>query len=258
MKALRKHTQRTESEKDPEGAGKTNNLLEVSKLQKSFGGNAVIKQVSLTLRCGEVVGLLGANGAGKTTLLNLISGQERCDDGTITFDGIDLTAAAPSHPARHEMIRGYQDAGLFPRLSTLENVMVPVVARGVSRRQALDVAHEALWTVGLAKAEHERADRLSGGQRKLVDFARTLAVRPRLGLLDEPTAGVHSTLGEHIGGIIREQSRRGVAWLVVTHDLPWALEVCSRVVFLALGTVLIDDTPTRVSDDPRVREAFLT
>ncbi len=226
-------------------------------LSKAFGGNQAVSHVSLSIERGELVALVGPNGAGKSTLLNLLTGQHTPDSGIVTLAGRDVTRLAPSHPSRRVLVRSYQDAGIFPRLSALENVAVPAVARGVPRGEAETRAAEILAALGLGPVARERADRLSGGQRKLVDFARTLLVDSEVALLDEPTAGVHPSLAERLAELIRRRSETGTAYLLVSHDLPWAFDLCPRVLVLASGSVLVEGSPEIVREDARVREAYL-
>ncbi|MCC6223344.1 MAG: ABC transporter ATP-binding protein [Thermoleophilia bacterium] len=226
-------------------------------LRKAFGGNQAVADVSLSIERGELVALVGPNGAGKSTLLNLLTGQHAPDRGTVELGSRDVTRLAPSHPARRTLVRSYQDAGIFPRLSALENVAVPAVARGVPRAEAEARAAETLATLGLGPVARERADRLSGGQRKLVDFARTLVVDAEIALLDEPTAGVHPSLADRLAELIRKRSETGTAHLLVSHDLPWAFGLCPRVLVLAAGSVLVEGRPEVVREDARVREAYL-
>lgn len=232
-------------------------LLEAYDVRKAFGGNHAVAGVSLALAAGELVALIGPNGAGKSTLLNLLTGQYVPDSGRVVLDGEEITRRPPSHPSRRVVVRSYQDGGVFPRLSALENVMVPAVARGVPRREAAALAERALARLGLAPVAHERADRLSGGQRKLIDFGRSLVVDARLTLLDEPTAGVNPALADELGELIRQRHEEGVGFLLVSHDLPWSFGLCFRVLVLAAGRVLAEGTPEQVRDDERVREAYL-
>jgi ABC-type branched-subunit amino acid transport system ATPase component len=232
-------------------------VLEVTGVSKSFGGNQVLRSVSLVVEPGELVALVGPNGAGKTTLLNVLSGQFRPDDGRIAFHGEDVTRLPPANRKRHAMVRSYQDGGVFGDLTALENVMVTLVARGVRRPVARAAAREVVYRLGLGRVVDEPAKRLSGGQRKLVDFGRLLVVDARVQLLDEPTAGVLPAMCDLMADAIRERRDASVASLIISHDLPWALGVCSRVIVLARGTVLANGTPEAVRADASVREAYL-
>jgi len=231
--------------------------LNCSTLSKRFGGNHAISSVDLHVSSGELVGLVGPNGAGKSTLLNLVTGQHVPDEGTVVLNSRDVTKRPPSHPWRHSMARTYQDGGVFPRLTALENVMVAAVARGRSRAEAEKSAIAVATQLGLLPVLYERGDRLSGGQRKLVDFARTMVVDAELVLLDEPTAGVNPALAELMADKVLERAGQGVGYLIVSHDLQWAFSVCKRIIVLATGKLLMEGSPSQVREDPRVIEAYL-
>ena len=232
-------------------------LLEIHGVTKAFGGNHAVEDVSFNVDEGEAVALIGPNGAGKTTLLNLLSGQHVPDRGRVLFDAHDVTRLAPSHVRRGGMLRAYQDGGVFPKLSAVENVMVPALARGLSTAQAEARARQSLVRLGLEPVLEERAERLSGGQRKLVDFARCLATDARLIMLDEPTTGVHPSIAQSLARLIAERQTEGRSFLLVSHDLPWAFGICTRAVVMVAGEKLIEDLPELVGNDPRVHEAYL-
>jgi ABC-type branched-subunit amino acid transport system ATPase component len=232
-------------------------LLAVEQVSRSFGGNRAVAGVSLAVAASEIVALIGPNGAGKTTLLNLVSGQYRAEAGRIRFAGVDVTRLLPAATARRGMLRGYQDGGVFAKLTAVENVAVPLLARGARHGEAYRLAETALVRLGLGPVLGERAEHLSGGQRKLIDFARALATPARLMLLDEPTTGVHPSVALAMSSLIRERSAAGTAFLIVSHDLPWAFGICRRVVVMVAGEKLVEGPPATVSEDPRVHEAYL-
>jgi ABC-type branched-subunit amino acid transport system ATPase component len=232
-------------------------VLEATGLRKSFGGNHVIDGVDFSLATGELVALVGPNGAGKTSFLNLISGQFRANEGAIRIDDVDVTGLEPKASARRKLFRSFQNGGAFGKLTAVENVAIAGMVRGMSRRQAEDAAADALGRVGLEPVAGWAAERLSGGQRKLIDFARLLLARPVIALLDEPTAGVNPAIMEVMRSIIAEMRDAGTGFVVISHDLPWVFGLCQRVVVLAAGQVLTAGSPEEVSADPRVREAYL-
>lgn len=232
-------------------------VLEATGLRKAFGGNHVIDGVDFRLAAAELVALVGPNGAGKTSFLNLVSGQFRPNAGTITLGGVDVTGLEPKAPQRHGLFRSYQNGGTFGKLTAVENVAMAALVRGAHRRSAEAKAAEALKRVGLGPVADWPAERLSGGQRKLIDFARLLLAGPRVALLDEPTAGVNPAIMEVMRSIIAEMRDAGTGFIVISHDLPWVFGLCQRVVVLAAGKVLTMGSPDEVSADPRVREAYL-
>lgn len=232
-------------------------LLEVVGVAKQFGAARVVDGVDLTVAAGETVALVGPNGAGKTTLLNLLSGQIPVTRGAIRLCGRDVTRRAPSHPDRRALLRSFQNGGTFGKLSAAENVALAAVARDVSRAVGETAGRAALDRVGLRPVADFRADTLSGGQRKLIDFARLLVTKPAIVLLDEPTAGVSPAIMETMRDILVDERRRGLATIVVSHDLPWVYGLCERVVVLANGKRLAEGSPAAMSADPAVQEAYL-
>lgn len=232
-------------------------VLETQGLRKAFGGNQVIDGIDFRLTAGELVAIVGPNGAGKTSFLNLVAGQFRPNAGTIRLAGADVTQLAPNVPARRGLFRSFQNGGAFGRLSAIQNVALAGMVRGLGRREAEHEAGKALARVGLAPVAGWPADHLSGGQRKLIDFARLLLARPEVALLDEPTAGVNPAIMEVMRAIIAEMRDEGVGFAVISHDLPWVFGLCQRVVVLAFGRVLAAGSPDEVSADPAVREAYL-
>ena len=235
----------------------TTAALEVVAAAKHFGPVRVVDAINLTVVAGETVALVGPNGAGKTTLLNVLSGQLRVTSGSIRLSGRDVTARHPSHPDRRPMLRSFQNGGVFGKLSAAENVALAAVARGVARAAAETAGRAALDRVGLQLVADWRADTLSGGQRKLIDFARLLVTRPDVALLDEPTAGVSPAIMETMREILQNERRRGLATIIVSHDLPWVYDLCDRVLVLGNGRRLAEGSPAEVSANPLVQEAYL-
>lgn len=232
-------------------------ILSARGLKKSFGGNCAVDGVDLELNRGELVALVGPNGAGKTTCLNLVSGQIRCDSGSIHIEGHDVTRLDPSAENRKPLYRSFQNGGTFAQLSAAANVAVAGVVRGMARREAEAAALDAIERVGLGSVAAITADQLSGGQRKLIDFARLLLARPAIALLDEPTAGVNPAIVGIMRRVIVEMRQQETAFLVISHDLPWLFEFCDRVVVMAAGRVLAAGSPAEISAHPEVMEAYL-
>ncbi|MDQ0469222.1 ABC transporter ATP-binding protein [Labrys wisconsinensis] len=232
-------------------------VLEAHDLAKAFGGHRAVDGVSLALAEGEILALVGPNGAGKTSLLNLLAGQMPPTSGTVRLHGVDVTALAPSHGRRRALLRSFQNGGTFGRLSAVENVALAAIARGEHRSRAEAAARAALAEVGLQPVADWRADTLSGGQRKLIDFARLLVVRPAVALLDEPTAGVSPAIMDVMRAVLLAERARGLGAIIVSHDLPWVFDLCSRVVVLAGGRPLAEGGPDAVAADPAVQEAYL-
>jgi len=232
-------------------------VLDVTGLKKAFGGNRVIDGVDFRLERGELAALVGPNGAGKTSFLNLISGQFRPNAGSIMLGGVDVTGLEPKSHKRRKLFRSYQNGGAFAKLTAAQNVAMAGLVRDMDRKSAEAEADKALKRVGLGPVADWPAERLSGGQRKLIDFARLLLARPDVALLDEPTAGVNPAIMEVMRSIIAGMRDAGTGFIVISHDLPWVFGLCQRVVVMAAGKVLTAGSPDEVSADPRVREAYL-
>jgi branched-chain amino acid transport system ATP-binding protein len=232
-------------------------VLNVRNIAKAYGGNQVVGGVDLTVASHEIVALVGPNGAGKTTTLNLLSGQVPLDSGSIHLAGVDVSKLGPSRSERHALFRSFQNGGTFAKLSAVQNVAIAGVVRGMSLFDAKQAAAEALDRVGMTPVAHWQANKLSGGQRKLIDFARLLVANPRVALLDEPTAGVSPLIIEVMGELIRSMRRLNTAFVIISHDLPWVFGLCDRVVVLATGKVLCAGSPEEVRANKDVQEAYL-
>jgi branched-chain amino acid transport system ATP-binding protein len=243
-------------------------LLEVRGLRKSFAEFVAVAGVDLSLPAGGITALIGPNGAGKTTFINLLTGKLIPDEGSVLFDGADVTGLAASARVRSGMARTFQVTNIFPLLSALENVSVPILAM---EKRALDPVHrlaalpdlrarsqKLLDDVGLGEGGDRPAAELSHGDRRLLEIALALATRPRLLFLDEPTAGMGSGERERVLQEIRKLAAGGgLTILLVEHDMDVVFGLASRIVVLHQGKVLAQGTPAEIRDDPRVREIYL-
>jgi ABC-type branched-subunit amino acid transport system ATPase component len=247
-------------------------LLELRGVERVFGGVRAVDGASFAIAEGEVHGLIGPNGAGKTTLLNLVSGLLRPTAGTIALAGHRIDGAPPHRIAARGVTRTYQNIRLFPALSALENVLVGehlvrraplwrrLVLHPAARREEADareVARALLARVGLEGRAAERAAALSYGEQRRVEIARALAARPRLLLLDEPTAGMHPGEVASIAALIGEVARGGTAVLLVEHNVKLVLDVCRRVTVLDFGKVIAGGAPEEIAADEAVITAYL-
>jgi neutral amino acid transport system ATP-binding protein len=238
-------------------------LLEAEGLTKRFGGVVAVDACSFAVPEGRITALVGPNGSGKTTLFNLLTGYIRPDAGAVRFDGHRIARPDPTDLYRRGLTRTFQQARIFPKLTCVENLAAAIVrpwwgalGRGIrpeERAQAL----ELLTEFRLAGHADELAGRLSYGQKKLLEFATMLVRRPRLVLLDEPTAGVNPVLVDQIEERIRDLNARGITFLVVEHNMNLVMRLCDPVIVLDHGTKLAEGTPDEVRADPRVLEAYL-
>ena len=244
-------------------------LLSVEKIRLSFGTKEVIRGVDMTVRQGEVVVLIGASGSGKTSLLRCINLLNTPSSGLISIDGEIIFSAAPEDrgvsrigPAEVNRIRAktgmvFQHFNLFPHMTALENVMEgPIIVKRESRKEVEDRARGLLAQMGLAGHEQKRPDQLSGGQQQRVAIARALAMNPKLMLFDEPTSALDPELVGEVLKAMTELARSGMTMVIVTHELGFAFEIASRVVFLDQGICAADGSPKDVllrPEHPRLK-----
>jgi len=233
-------------------------LLSAQHLSKSYRSRQVVNDLSLEIRTGEVVGLLGPNGAGKTTAFYMIVGLTRAEAGTIRLDERDLTALGID--ARARLGLGYlpQEASVFRRLSTADNIMAILELRGeldgAARARRLENLLEQLH---IAHVRDTLGLSLSGGERRRVEIARALAAEPRFILLDEPFAGVDPLSVADIQHIIRDLAARGIGVLITDHNVRETLGVCTRAYIVNRGTAIASGTAAEVLANPLVREVYL-
>jgi ABC-type branched-subunit amino acid transport system ATPase component len=238
-------------------------LLEVSGLCKTFGRLAAVNDCSFAVDEGSITALIGPNGSGKTTVFNLVTGYLRADSGTVHFDGQATGGSNPGRLYRHGLTRTFQQARVFPDLSVRENLVVAgggrwptMFSRRVSRTDQARAA-DLLEEFKLAHVADLYASELSWGQRKLLEFAAVLMSRPRLVLLDEPTAGVNPVLIETMASHIRSYNAAGVTFLIVEHDMGFVMRLCDPVIVLDRGATIAAGPPSLVQADPRVLDAYL-
>lgn len=251
----------------------TAHLLQVEEVSVSFGGIRAVSQVSFDLDQG-CCGLIGPNGAGKTTLLDTLAGIHTPREGRIRLDGQDLTGQSSTWRAQHGIRRTFQRHQAFGWLTVEENLLVALEWRGRTRRILADLvatpstrrrrrAHaerieHVLELCGLLQVRHQRAATLPIGQVRLMEFARAIVDEPRLLLLDEPTSGLGPEDTERLGSVVREITATGTcAAVLVEHDLDFVVDVCDRMIVLALGEVLAAGDPAEVCRDPEVISAYI-
>jgi branched-chain amino acid transport system ATP-binding protein len=253
------------------GPGPGGPLLEVTSVSKTFGGIAAVNQVTLSVRRGESVGLVGPNGAGKTTLFNCVGGQIRPEQGRVELEGVDILDIPTYKRARLGIGRTYQRIEVFPDMTVWDHLMVAVRARwctgriwkdlvgrsapSAEERQRVDAVLEL---VGISHMAETTVASLGLGSCRLVELARALVCEPVLLMADEPSSGldVHET--QELSNVLRMlQRERGMAMLLVEHDLGMVGEVVDRTVVMNLGTVIADGPFDEVMSDPAVRQAYL-
>jgi branched-chain amino acid transport system ATP-binding protein len=234
-------------------------LLQVQGLTKRFGGVAAVNQVSFELAPGRIVGLIGPNGAGKTTLVNLITGVHRADSGSLRFEGQDVTRQRPFEAACRGLSRTFQIVQPFPRMSVLDNVTAGALFAGgaANPAQARRDALAQLRFVGLEAQAEQPAAALTLPSRKRLELAKSLAMRPRLLLLDEVNAGLNSAeIGAAIE-LIRAIAAQGITVLLIEHLMKVVFSLCDELLVLHHGELIAQGAPQAVAADPRVIEAYL-
>lgn len=232
-----------------------NNILETNGLEKSFGGIVAVDGLDITIESGELVGLIGPNGSGKTTTLNLITGLLSPTGGEIIFNGTDISSKSPHSVASLGVGRTFQISKPFGRLSVYENMLVPNVPLNTEERDAR--IQQLLNELHLDEVADERADELSGGQKKLLELARVLMLDPDLILLDEPAAGVNPALMDDIIEDIKRINDRGTAILIIEHDMSVIRSLCERIIVMNAGKKIMSGTFEEIRTDEQVRKAYL-
>jgi ABC-type branched-subunit amino acid transport system ATPase component len=247
-------------------------LLEITGLRRGFYGVAALNGVDLRVAARSITGLIGPNGAGKTTLFNCVSGLVRPQGGTIIFDGVDITGWRPDRVTRHGLVRTFQIARGFPRLSVIENLLLyganqpgerilPAVLRSASarrREEALRVRARALAArLNLTRVLDNPASDLSGGQKKLLEIGRALMTDPKLILLDEPVAGINPMLAGEIAAHLETLRAEGIGFLVIEHHMDMIARLCDPVIVMAEGRTLAAGSFAAIQANEDVQEAYM-
>jgi len=242
-------------------------LLEIEHLCKEFDGVTALQDVSFTVQAGEILGLIGPNGAGKTTLFNCVTGLTAPDAGAIRFRGDRLHGLRPAEVARRGIARTFQIVRPFPTLSLTENVLVALGHRHyrgmlactapVRTASNLRTASELLVRAGLRDGHERRADALPLALKKRLEIARALALEPALLLLDEPSGGLRHEESQELLELIRRVNAGGVSVVLIEHNMPIVMGVCTRLVVLDHGSKIAEGDPAAIQANGQVIEAYL-
>lgn len=246
-----------------------NTVLHVADVHKSFAGLHALSDIDLSVKEGETHAIIGPNGAGKSTLLNVCIGRLRPDSGHVVFDGENLTGKQPHQINQLGVVRVFQTPEIFPELSLLENVMIPILAkrdgafrltwfrRFSSENNARTKAEGILDDLGLGSFVTSDAGSLSRGDKRRLELAMGLAQEPRLLLLDEPTAGMARHDTNATIDLLKRIKAQGMTKVIIEHDMHVVFSLADRISVLAGGRIICQGTPEEVKADPRVKEAYL-
>ena len=229
----------------------TDEILRVADLRKSFGNNEVLHGISFSLRRGDVLSVIGPSGGGKSTFLRCMNLLEQPTDGSIIFDGIDIVSAdeKTKNRVRSEMGMVFQHFNLFPHLTILDNITLsPRLVRRWPREKAEKKAMELLEVVGLAEKAKAYPQQLSGGQKQRVAIVRSLAMEPKVMLFDEPTSALDPEMVGEVLDVMKDLAKNGMTMVVVTHEMRFAHDVATRVLFLEGGRIAAEGTPAEIFD----------
>ncbi len=224
-------------------------LLKIENLKKSFGALNVLNGLTTDIRKGEVVVMIGPSGGGKSTFLRCMNLLEQPTEGTIVFDGIDIVSAseAEKNRVRSEMGMVFQHFNLFPHLTILDNItLAPRLVRKVPKAEAEAKAMELLKRVGLESKAKAYPQQLSGGQKQRVAIVRSLAMEPKVMLFDEPTSALDPEMVGEVLDVMKDLAKNGMTMVVVTHEMRFARDVASRVLFLDGGRITAEGTPDEI------------
>jgi len=237
-------------------------LLRVEELALKLGEVTILKGVSFQVAQGATVGIIGPNGCGKTTLFNCLNGFHRSAPGTIFFRGADISASSPYLRARSGLGRVFQNSGVFRSLTLYENLLVALEARDrvlFWNRQKVQhnrLIAQYLSDFGLSDKAHDKASSLSGGQLRLLEIARSVAVGAELLLLDEPTAGVSPKMKGDVERVLRKLVELGKTVVVIEHDINFIQNICQRILVMDQGRIVLDDSPVAIRSNPALQDIY--
>ncbi len=232
-------------------------ILKANNLNKSYAGKSVVKDVSLNLKQGEIVGLLGPNGAGKTTSFYMIVGLIKANSGSIFLDNKQITNFPMYKRAQNGIGYLAQESSVFRKMSVEDNIHSVLEMTNLSKKDQLSKVESLLEEFGLKAIRKRRGDLLSGGERRRTEIARALATNPRFILLDEPFAGVDPLAVEDIQKIVRDLTKRNIGILITDHNVQETLAITDRTYLMFEGSILKDGKPEELANDELVRKVYL-
>ena len=227
-------------------------MIKLENVHKSFGKNEVLKGIDLHIEKGQVVVIIGPSGSGKSTVLRCMNYLEEPTQGDVIVDGKNLNVKENINNVRAEVGMVFQRFNLFPHMTVLDNItLAPQKIRGLSKSEAESIAHDLLGKVGLSDKAAAYPEQLSGGQQQRVAIARALAMKPKVMLFDEPTSALDPEMVSEVLDVMKDLAKEGMTMVIVTHEMSFAKEVATRVLFVDGGEILEEGTPTEVFDTPK-------
>ena len=229
------------------------NLVEIKKLNKKFGNHEVLKDISTTIKKGEVVVIIGPSGSGKSTFLRCLNLLEEPTSGSILFEGKDITDKKNDlYQMREKMGMVFQSFNLFPNMTVLDNIILsPTKVKKQSKEEATEIAEKLLKQVGLLDKKEAYPQSLSGGQQQRIAIARALAMQPQVMLFDEPTSALDPEMVGEVLAVMKQLAQEGMTMAIVTHEMGFAKEVGDRILFIDEGQIKEEGTPEEVFDHPK-------
>ncbi|WP_127167124.1 amino acid ABC transporter ATP-binding protein [Veillonella sp. CHU732] len=227
-------------------------MIQLQNVHKYFGQLHVLKGVSTEIDAGEVVVIIGPSGSGKSTVLRCMNYLEEPTQGDVIVDGKNLNVKENINNVRAEVGMVFQRFNLFPHMTVLDNItLAPQKIRGLSKSEAESIAHDLLGKVGLSDKAEAYPEQLSGGQQQRVAIARALAMKPKVMLFDEPTSALDPEMVSEVLDVMKDLAKEGMTMVIVTHEMSFAKEVATRVLFVDGGEILEEGTPAEVFDIPK-------
>ena len=228
-------------------------MIQLAGVNKYFGQNHVLKDISLKVESGEKVVVIGPSGSGKSTMIRCMNHLEEPDSGTVTVDGIEITApGAPIRAVRQKVAMVFQQFNLYPHKTVLENLTIaPILVQGLKKDEAEKTGLEFLERVGLKEKATAYPAQLSGGQQQRVAIARALNMHPQIMLFDEPTSALDPEMINEVLDVMVDLANSGITMVVVTHEMGFARKVADRVIFMADGEILETGTPEHFFLNPQ-------
>lgn len=228
-------------------------MIKVDNLHKSFGELKVLKGIDDHISKGEVVVIIGPSGSGKSTYLRCINKMEEPTQGNILIEGIDITdSKVDINEIRQKVGMVFQHFNLFPNMTVLENItLAPIKVKKMSKEEAEKIAYNLLDKVGLREKASEYPSKLSGGQKQRIAIARALAMNPDVMLFDEPTSALDPEMVKEVLDVIKDLAKEGMTMMIVTHEMGFAKEVGTRLVFMDEGIILEEGCPKEIFDNPK-------